>query len=229
VSLFTKIRNFSTGALVGLPAPGMRQAAERLATHPKEIAPSYVLAHDSATPLDELALGSDLAKSRAARNTGRVAGLAVGAYFGGEFALGAGEGAAAGSPEELGLAGTVSEPALSATELGGGADLLAGPGSEVAPAAGAATGTSSGGLGSILRDVQTGVSALTTLRTLQTLARGGRQPAPGGGVQLVPIGTAATPAGGTLVTTRAPAAAPRASGVGAVLLAALPVALYALR
>ncbi len=228
MSLFTQIRNFSTGALVGLPAPGMRQAAERLATHPKEIAPSYVLAHDSATPLDELAFGSDLAQSRALRNTGRIAGLAVGAYFGGEFALGAGEGAAAGSPEELGLAGDVSVPASSATELGGGADLLAGPGSDVAPAAGEATGSSSGGLRGILRDVQTGVSGLTTLRTLQALARGGRQPAPGG-VQLVPIGTAATPAGGTLVTTRPPAAPRQAGGVGAVLLAALPVALYALR
>lgn len=99
MSGWTKFRDRARAVNIGLaikPLTDIKNTAI-LIRHPNQIAPSYVLRHDSATALDNLALGQGVADLRAVRNTGRVVGLAIGAVYGGSALYSAAGGGSAAS------------------------------------------------------------------------------------------------------------------------------------
>lgn len=124
MSRWTKFRDRVHSVTVGVikkPISDVRNTAY-LIRNPRELAPSYVLKQDRATALDKLALGEGVSDLRAVRNTGRVVGLAIGAYFGGSAAYSAASGGATAGAVELGVAGTdvgVAAGASSGTGLVG--------------------------------------------------------------------------------------------------------------
>lgn len=102
--------NFGSGlAAAWHSSPVTKQfldAPWHLVNNPREIAPSYVLSHDYATPLDTAALGAP-AQSRAVRNTGRIGGLGAAAW-----GLGVAAGAGFGAEGEAGALGDTSSSIL---------------------------------------------------------------------------------------------------------------------
>lgn len=125
-----------------LPTSTEKQSAIlQLMRDPQDMRVDKVLAQDKATPIDVANLGPAGAKSRALRNTGRVAGLAIGAVAGGEAVYGAlggetasvpavGESATSSSTAATGVAPAATQGVTAGATAGG-----------AAPTAGAAAGT----------------------------------------------------------------------------------------
>src|SRR5258708_10114509 len=89
------------------PSSTAKQSAiVELLKHPQEMRVDKVLVQDKATPIDVANVGPYGASQRAVRNTGRVAGLVIGAVAGGEAAGGLGAGGETAVPAAAGETAT---------------------------------------------------------------------------------------------------------------------------
>lgn len=126
MSRWTKFRDRGTSVASGLirkPLTDLKYSASIIA-HPTRLAPSYVLKQDYATDLDKLALGEGVSDMRAVRNTGRIAGAAIGLFYGGSALYSSLGTSGATTPELLAGPGYTGATGGAGSTITGGAGIL---------------------------------------------------------------------------------------------------------
>jgi hypothetical protein len=158
-----------------LPTSTEKQSAIlQLMRDPQDMRVDKVLAQDKATPIDVANLGPAGAKSRALRNTGRVAGLAIGAVAGGEAVYGALGGETASVPA-VGESATSSSTAATGVAPAATQGAVAGG---AAPTAGAAAGTVAPTSMSVAEMIRMGASIAGIAGAAANIAATRRAPKP---------------------------------------------------
>jgi len=166
---------------------GKLSSVLKIARNPTLASPSHVLGQDRATELDIGALGPLASRYRAARNVGRVVGLAAAVY-----GVGVAAGAYTASGEGAAVAGT------SSGSVAGGSAAVVDPAVFAGSTGAAAGGT--GGVGSVVSAVQGAVGVVSTVATIVHLVN------PTTGARMtIPAGT--TPPAGYVIAEDAPPAA----------------------